>query len=99
MKRKNSNATLQKPKAVEGISRKSSTCQPGSVSIKYSEMLLVEPIPSFISRLSPALFTVVSENKALFPVVVDDKALVTVVFEDKVLFTVEFGVEVFAVEG
>jgi hypothetical protein len=34
--------TLQKPKGAEEVeSRKSSTCQPGRVSIKYSDMLLV----------------------------------------------------------
>ena len=49
--------TLQKPKGGEG-SRKSSTCHPGSISIKYSDMLLVEPPPSLANRLSPLLLLI-----------------------------------------
>lgn len=43
-----SSQTLLKPKGTAEASRKSSTCQPGRVSIKYSEMLLVKAAaPSF----------------------------------------------------
>lgn len=44
--------TLQKPKGAEVKSRKSSTCQPGRVSIKYSDMLLVWSIDKFSPPLS-----------------------------------------------
>lgn len=49
--------TLQKPRGPEEKSRKSSTCQPGSVSIKYSDMLLVEPqpTPSWATNIPPPL--------------------------------------------
>ena len=50
--------TLEKPKGGEEESRKSSTCQPGSISIKYSDMLLVEPPPSLANRLSPLLLLI-----------------------------------------
>lgn len=52
--------TLQKPKGVEDESRKSSTCQPGSVSIRYSDMLLVEPQPpsSFVNKF-PTFFVAI----------------------------------------
>lgn len=46
--------TLQKPNGSEEESSKSSTCQPGSVSIKYSDMLLVE-LPLLAIRLFPPL--------------------------------------------
>lgn len=53
--------TLQKPKGVEDESRKSSTCQPGSVSIRYSDMLLVEPLPpsSFVNKFPPFFVVIV----------------------------------------
>lgn len=51
--------TLQKPKGLEEKSRRSSTCQPGSVSIKYSDMLLVDPTPSFSSKFPQFLVAVV----------------------------------------
>ena len=54
--------TLQKPKGVVGEeSRNSSTCHPGRVSIKYSDivLLVVEPNPSLVTKLSPPLFTTV----------------------------------------
>ena len=54
--------TLEKPNGVEEESRKSSTCQPGS-SIKYSDMLLVKPLPSFIDKSSPLLDTVVAPEE------------------------------------
>ena len=59
--------TLQKPKGVVEESRKSSTCQPGRVSIKYSDivLLVVEPNPSFVTKLSPPLFTSVFVDKVL----------------------------------
>lgn len=47
--------TLQKPKGAQVESRKSSTCQPGRVSIKYSDMLLVWSATKF----SPALLLLV----------------------------------------
>ena len=50
--------TLEKPKGGEEESRKSSTCQPGSISIKYSDMLLVEPPPSLANMLSPLLLLI-----------------------------------------
>jgi len=52
--------TLEKPKATEYESRKSSTCHPGRVSIRYSDMLLAlaEPIAS-----TPTLLTV--EDKGI----------------------------------
>ena len=50
--------TLLKPKGTEEESRKSSTCQPGNVSIKYSDMLLVETIPSCVDKFPPTLLTV-----------------------------------------
>lgn len=49
-------------------SRKSSTCQPGSISIRYSDMLLVEP-PSLVRDASPSFF-------APFMAVVGDEVLV-----------------------
>lgn len=56
--------TLHKPKGIEGEPRKSSTCQPGNIS-KYSDILLVEQIPSLVTILSPPLFTVGFEDKVL----------------------------------
>ena len=47
--------TLQKPEGAQVESRKSSTCQPGRVSIKYSDMLLVWSATKF----SPALLLLV----------------------------------------
>jgi len=53
--------TLQKPKGTKYESRKSSTCHPGRVSIKYSDMLLalVEPVPSTATLLLLLLVVVV----------------------------------------
>ncbi|KAI4336819.1 hypothetical protein L6164_015299 [Bauhinia variegata] len=53
--------TLHKPDGTEDESRRSSTCQPGRVSIKYSDMLLVEPTPSGVNKPSPALLMVGNE--------------------------------------
>ena len=49
-------------------SKKSSTCQPGNISIKYSDILLVET-PSLVREASPPLFM-------LFMAVVGDEVLV-----------------------
>lgn len=47
--------TLQKPKEAEQESRKSSKCHPGSISIRYSDMLLVRPFPGFAATGSELL--------------------------------------------
>ena len=60
--------TLLKPNGVvEEESRNSSTCQPGRVSIKYSDivLLVVEPNPSLVTKLSPSLFITVFADKVL----------------------------------
>ena len=49
--------TLEEPEEGREESRKSSTRHPGSISIKYSDMLLVEP------TLSAAVATTVSESE------------------------------------
>lgn len=56
--------TLKNPKGAEDESRRSSTCQPGRVSIKYSDILLVEPSFSFANK-----FPVVDEVEFLTTVV------------------------------
>lgn len=47
--------TLQKPKEAEQESRKSSKCHPGSISVRYSDMLLVRPFPGFAATGSELL--------------------------------------------
>lgn len=49
---------MVKPNGTADESRKSSTFQPGRVSIKYSDMLLVETAPSLAIKFGPALLIV-----------------------------------------
>ena len=78
---------LQKPKEGEEESRKSSTCHPGSISIKYSDMLLVEPPSTLANKSSPPLLLFVT---AADVVLIDDDLASEVEFKIGVEAETEF---------